>query len=252
MKVYSTIFFLIIFLASCSPKLTHLYEAKPLANTLNKDNTFENDTVRISYSFWSEGGVFSFSVYNKLSVPLYIDWKKSSFVKNSDKLNYWSDEVITQSTGTRITGLSYWGNSLLSLETGFSSSVKPEQVTFVAPKSTIYKIQFALHEKTARKLHEDPKTITVARNDNPKQTTTVKFVEYNENTTPLRFRNFMTLSTSDKFDKEFYVDNGFYLYKISEMIISHLTGSSTSLGADLMKTPSPYRNKLNYYVLKVQ
>ena len=86
MKLLATLFVTILFFSSCSLKLTHLYETKPLSSTSNKDNTFENDTLKIIYSFWSEGGVFSFSVYNKLSIPLYIDWKKSSFIKNSDKL----------------------------------------------------------------------------------------------------------------------------------------------------------------------
>ena len=104
MKKYLSSFLVIItvLLISCSPKLAHLYETKAMSNLPNKENSFENDTVRIAYSFWSENGSYSFSVYNKLNVPLYIDWKKSSLVKNNDKLNYWSDEILTKSSSKRI------------------------------------------------------------------------------------------------------------------------------------------------------
>jgi len=237
---------------SCSPKLAHLYETKPMSNSPNKESSFENDTVRIAYSFWSENGSYSFSVYNKLNVPLYIDWKKSSLVKHNDKLNYWSDEVLTKSTSKRSTAYSYFGYSLLSAESGFSSSVKPEQVTFIAPKSTVYKIQFALNAKSDPKLPKTASKIVVAKSDNPKKKTKISFINYEEGNAPLFFRNFMTLSTSDKFDKEFYIDNGFYVFKISEMTIKQLTASSTATGMNLMKAPSPYKKASSYYVLKVK
>ena len=192
-----------IFSFSCSPKLAHLYETKAMSSSRNQENSFENDSVRIIYSFWSESGSYSFSVYNKLNIPLYIDWKKSSLVKNNDRPNYWSDEILTKSSSKRGSVYSYFGYSLLSSESGFSSSIKPEQVTFIALKSTVYKIQFALHAKSDRKLPKAVSIINVDRSDNPKKKTKISFINYDEKSTPLFFRNFMTLSTSDKFEKEF-------------------------------------------------
>lgn len=243
-------FALAVFITSCT-KLAHLYETKSMTDTSNQENLFENDTVRIVYSFWSEGGSFSFSIYNKLNKPLYIDWKRSSFIKNNDKLNYWSDEVLTKSTSKKST-VYYYGFSLLSAESGVSSSVKPEQVTFIAPKSTVYKIQFNLNEKLSPKLPKVARTTIVPRSDKSKNTTKVSYIDFVENNTPLSFRNFMTLSTSDKFTNEFYIDNGFYLSKVIQMPLSQLTGSSTSSGLNLMKVPSPYKDKMNFYVLVVK
>jgi len=237
---------------SCSPKLAHLYETKAMSSSKNQESLFENDTVKIIYSFWSENGSYSFSVYNKLNIPLYIDWKKSSLVKNNDKLNYWSDEILTKSSSKRNSAYSYFGYSLLSSESGFSSSIKPEQVTFIAPKSTVYKIQFALNAKSDSKLPKTATIIDVTRSDNPKKKTKISFLNYDENNSPLFFRNFMTLSTSDKFEKEFYIDNGFFVYKISEMTIKQLTASSTATGMSLMKAPSPYKKPSSFYVLSIK
>ncbi|CAN5631518.1 hypothetical protein BH11BAC3_BH11BAC3_08190 [soil metagenome] len=223
-----------------------------MSSSNNQESSFENDTVKIVYSFWSESGSYSFSVYNKLNLPLYIDWKKSSLVKNNDKLNYWSDEILTKSTSKRKQAYSYFGYSLLSSESGFSSSIKPEQVTFIAPKSTIYKIQFALNAKSDPKLPKTAAVVDVKRSDNPKKKTKIAFLNYDEKNTPIFFRNFMTLSTSDKFEKEFYIDNGFYVFKVSEMTIQQLTASSAATGMSLMKAPSPYKKASSFYVLSVK
>jgi hypothetical protein len=239
-------------LFSCSNQFAHLYETKPMSNLNNQESSFENDSIRIVYSFWSESGSYSFSLYNKLSIPLYIDWKKSSLVKNNDKLNYWSDETLTKSSSRRNSGYSYFGYSLLSSESGFSSSIKPEQVTFIAPKSKVYKIQFFLNGKSDSRLPKTAKNEIVPRSNNQKKKTKTSYVNYDEKNSPLLFRNFMTLSTSDKFDKEFYIDNGFYVFKISEMTIKQLTASSTATGINLMKEPSPFKKPSSFYVLSVK
>ncbi len=223
-------------MASCVP-LVHLYETKPMANVTNQEDYFENDTIKVIYSFWSEHGTFSFSIYNKLNVPIYIDWKKSSFIKNNDKLNYWNDETLTKTVskgGSRST-VSYSGYSLLTSIGGISNStsVKPEQITFIAPKSTIYKIQFKLHPEEDKRFRVDS-------------------IEYNESNTPVFFRNFMTLSTSDKFEKEFYIDNGFYVSKISEMLASHFCGGALYLIDDnikMMKSETPFKRKSRFYII---
>ena len=36
----------------------------------------------------------TFTIFNKLDIPIYIDWKKSSYIDNSVKLNYWVDEEM--------------------------------------------------------------------------------------------------------------------------------------------------------------
>src|SRR5690554_4989876 len=58
----------------------------------NGFHVYENDSMKITYSFWKAKGLMTFSIFNKMDQPLYIDWKKSSYVDNSVKLNYWIDE----------------------------------------------------------------------------------------------------------------------------------------------------------------
>ena len=53
MKKYlaSLLVIITILSISCSPKLAHLYETKAMSSSTNKESSFENDTVRIAYSF---------------------------------------------------------------------------------------------------------------------------------------------------------------------------------------------------------
>ena len=92
---------LFILLTGCSKSFIQIFDIST-TNTQPKNKFFiyENDTVKITYSFWAQKGVLFFSVFNKQEKPLYIDWKNSSFIVNSNKFNYWNDELesIYQST----------------------------------------------------------------------------------------------------------------------------------------------------------
>lgn len=52
---------------------------------------------------------------------------------------------------------------------------------------------------------------------NLKRTTKVYVIKFAKNNSPLVFRNFLTVSLTENFNNEFYVDNEFYVTKISEM-----------------------------------
>jgi len=95
----------IALLQSCSTQIHYVqvFRTEPLNLSKVKDfYVFENDTVRIVYYFWNEDGIMAFNIYNKSDKPIYVDWKKSTFITNSSKSNYWSDK-------TTIKGA--WGNS---------------------------------------------------------------------------------------------------------------------------------------------
>ena len=98
-KFCPLLFVIVLLLSSCSPVMyTQLFEVK--ANTPVKDVgntlTFENDTLKIVYSFWACTRLYVWrDVTNKLSIPLYIDWKKSSYIGNDYKYNYWDEEAVT-------------------------------------------------------------------------------------------------------------------------------------------------------------
>jgi len=108
---------------------------------------FENDTIRIDYYFWSERGSVGLLVQNKLQQPLYIDWKKCSFITGNVKHDYWDGSFTMTSQGVAswnsypqsyqsIFG-GYGGSSGESNFTSESRIERPERVTFIPPGTAI-------------------------------------------------------------------------------------------------------------------
>ena len=63
-------------MTSCKSSV-QVYETKSTNTSVeNGLSVYENDSLKITYSFWAENGLITFAIYNKLNVPLYVDWKK--------------------------------------------------------------------------------------------------------------------------------------------------------------------------------
>jgi len=188
---------------------------------------FENDSLKISYSFWAEKGLMTFSIFNKLEKPLYIDWKKSSYIDNSVKLNYWVDEEMSKSL--EYYGGYYYDGPLLkpgyainySSGVSISSTIKIERITFIPPSSNYYRSQFYIFPIKYFKLDERTNFEIVPRSDNPKKKTKVYEKTFTKENSPLIFRNFLTFSFSEDFKTEFYIDNEFFIDDIKEMDKRH-------------------------------
>ena len=188
---------------------------------------YENDSVKIIYSFWQKGGLMTFAIYNKLDQPLFVDWKKSAYIDNWVKLNYWIDEVKSEGTSTS-DGLYYEGPLLKPgyaiSRTGrasITSTVKIERITFIPPKSYYFRSQFFIFPINFYQLSADTKYNEVDNKGNSKKKTKVYKQTFTKKTSPLVFRNYLTLSLSEDFYTEFYVDNEFYIEEILEMDKKH-------------------------------
>jgi len=140
--------------------------------------SFESDTLRVVYLFWAENGIMAVFIHNKTNSPLYVDWKKCSFITGEIKHDYW-DESTTISTFSSSTTLAeektnamasaaFWfshliQNNLVSstgsaqasssstsnwFQQTFSGSVthisKSERITFIPPHTTISPLAYRL------------------------------------------------------------------------------------------------------------
>lgn len=214
----STALFLLTILSGCG-SYVQVIETKT-ENTKIEDDmyVYENDSIKITYDFWQEKGLLSFTIYNKLNRPVYVDWKKSSYINKGVKRNFWEDTESTKTLEKR-SGYSYRQSSLTSsftnsINTSSSETVKPEKITFIPPKSNYTRSQFFLLPIPFLKIKNYPNI-----KEMPKLNSENKIVKYQEkdfrkDETPLVFRNFLSLSYSENFDKEFYVDNEFYISKV--------------------------------------
>ncbi len=248
--------------SSCSKQFIQVFDTST-TNTKLTDGfwVYETDSIKLTYSFWADKGVMSFSVYNKLNKPIYIDWKNSSFIYNSDKLDYWIDEL--QSKGESYYGGYYYNGPALmpglSVKKGVSAStsktIKPERVTFIPPKSKSYRYQFYLMPVNYYKM-DSKKTIetTVPRNHKPVsifegKNATVYEEKFDYSSTPLKFRNYLAFSFSENSTGNyFFVDNEFYLTSVKKMDLLHWQGEAVKDEEGNWGYVYPFKNGTSFYI----
>ena len=156
---------------------------------------FENDTIKVTYIFWAKNGAMSFDIYNKLNVPLYFDWKKSAFIPIDKMMSYWQDETNTVGISTSSAYYLY-GGVISGNGKSKSKSIRQERVGALPPHSLISSNKYSL---------------VPAKTSLPIQSFTLS-------NTPLRFRNFLAVSTSEQFDKDvFYIDNDFFVSSVKKV-----------------------------------
>lgn len=191
MKMSSLFILCVMLLSSCMTSKVLFVES---TSTTLKENmySFENDSIRISYNFWSEDGSMSFIIYNKLNIPIYIDWKKSAFIPNEKMISYWQDETNTVSSYSGSNRVAYGVNYTNGRSK--SKSIKEERIDMITPHAFISKYSFKILPK-------------------PKLPATDQIFDIHS--TPLNFRNYIAVSTTEQFDKNvFYVDNDFYIHEV--------------------------------------
>jgi hypothetical protein len=256
MKKITIVLALFALLTSCSKQFIQIFDAGS-TNAQAKDGSFvfENDTVKITYSFWANKGLVTFSVYNKLSKPIYIDWKSSSFIYNDHKLNYWIDENQKVGVSSMNSNSYSFDGPLNKIRTTMnegvpqysSSLLTQERVTFIPPMSYYDRTQFYLLPVSMCELDTNCTASVVPRNDKPKKNTTVYSYDYTSGNSPLHFRNYLAFSTSPESQQYFFVDNGFYLSSIKEMDVRHYRGKEI-VNADGSVTPEyPYTKNTSFF-----
>lgn len=174
--------------SSCSPvKIAHI-EGERIQATPS-EFAFENDSVKITYRFWARKGRMDFDIYNKLSIPLYVDWKTSAYIANDKMISYYRDETNTESVSA------YYAFTRYAVAgASASKSIHKERISVIPPKSMITENSYFLVKQYA---------------DLPEKGS------YQKSNSPLRFRNYITLSNNEKFEgHRATIDNSFYVRDI--------------------------------------
>ena len=183
------VLFISLFLTSCAVNKVATVSSDNLQLVKN-GLVFENDTLKITYKFWAKNGAMTFDIYNKTNLPLFFDWKKSAFIPNDKMMSYWQDETNTE--GNSKSSAYYLNGGVAAASSrSKSKSIRQERVGVVPPRSLITSNKYSL--------------VLPSQNF-------VTDITYNNNNSPLRFRNYLAVSSTEQFDKDvFYVDNSFFV-----------------------------------------
>jgi hypothetical protein len=254
---FYTYLILLFSLSSCTKYIQVVTTSSNSKEVNEQDSylTFENDTIQIVYSFWNENGIMAFNVYNKLNVPLYIDWKKSSFIDMGNKLDYFFDIEVKKNNASytnylnnrKINFTDLFSLNNVGFVSGQEISRKEERITFIPPKSSINLSKYLIMPDSFFGLNNDYRLRIDERSDNPKKTTKVYYKELNENTSPKKFRNFLTLSLTENFGNEFYIDNSFFISKIEIIDDIHFKGKQLNLSSQTPIYSIPFKDPKKFF-----
>jgi len=255
---------IVIVFFSCTTKFVEVYKTGTTSPniTIQKDSSYylyENDTLKIAYYFWEKSGIFSFTVYNKLDRPLYIDWKKANYFTNGNKQEYWNDASISKSktVSTSFASISKYGTSPIanvfgtSIGTSTTTTTREERITFIAPKTSITKSKFKILSTSKMDWTKDVEKIDTSRNDIPNKKTIVYVKKYSPQNSPLIIRNFMTLSLKEDFSSEFVIDHFFFVKEINNMDINNFRQEFPADPNDKKSQTiytEYYRNGISFYL----
>lgn len=225
-KYSVALLYCLIFLGSCSPTYYQYVElSSSNVKEQNEAYIYEDDRLKILYNFFAEDGQLSFVLYNKSEKPIYIDWKKSSFILQGNKYDYWIDEVVTKSKayygGYQLSALNRdysWASAQIGISLGASASQRPERVTFIPPNSAITVAKFSLFQPSQYFSMKSShcKQIEIKEKEKSKTINTCELL-YSKENTHFTFRNYLTYSTTEDFEVELTIDNDFYATKIIDL-----------------------------------
>ncbi len=210
---------------------------------------FENDSLKITYNLWRERGLMQFNIYNKLNVPLYIDWRKSSYIDNTFKLNYWEDVERTNALYKSYYFYDLPYNTTASVGNSGTKMVKEERITFIPPKANYTRTKFYIIPRSFIVLDKNGPYTEIPLSNDTQQTTKVFYKEFSKDATPRTFRNFLTFSLTEDFVDEFYIDNEFYISKILEMESKNFYGIREHYTRPAYNAEElPYKDNRYFYI----
>lgn len=175
---------------------------------------FENDSLRILYSFAGYQGPIHMEIFNKLNKPFYVDMRKSALISNGKSTGLWKDVSMLNGSATeyKVNPPNAYVNSTSSIN---GTMVRKDHITFIPPQSKIvidsYILRYRLF-KTPEKTGEKTSFHTTSGN---KRATKYSF---SREDSPLNFRIFLSFGMDDTAYTPFYIDNGFW---VSDYFKSH-------------------------------
>jgi hypothetical protein len=190
-------------------------------NTVSSTNTtldektggfkFENDTLKITYTFMGRDMPIHLTIYNKLNEPVYIDWKRSAFITGKESYSYADDAV--QINGD-VSGVSIGRGITYSDGSVTGQATLPQNIVFVPPHTQITKNVSKINKTQLQYIADDSfvktKIPSYGLGDQK-----VKLAKFDKDNSPYLFNSYLTIYTLDGNTPKFTAyQHDFYISQI--------------------------------------
>jgi hypothetical protein len=248
MKSFFLFALCLLALAACSPQAQLVtLRGNNVQTVPDKGLVLDNDTLTLTYNFSSSRGLMHITLVNKLNRPLYVDWKRSSFIIGQNKLDYWYDVANVTLSGSGFSSGLYRRYTVGSLS---GTITKADPVGFIPPNTKIEKNDFVVFPEGTLLLegqpevsHKHPQALP-----NAKKLVVVRTFNYSEEQSPLTFRNYLTLSTDKDFKDEFHIDTQFWASDVRVLPKAEIAGEPVLQYDNTYSTPLPFRKPDGFYI----
>lgn len=208
------LFAILPFFISCSTYQYATISSNGVGRNEKNEFVFENDSLRLVYNFCGKDAPVNITIQNKLPVPIYIDWLRSALIVNDRTVSYSPNEV--KINGSYHGGSYNFGNRSQWEVTGGhinANASLPATVDFMPPKTILTKNPLAISNNFIDTIPD----IAFQRQKYPVaegMTVLVKKAIFTEDTSPLRFRSFMTFMVGEATAKPQSIEHSFYVSEI--------------------------------------
>jgi hypothetical protein len=206
----------LLLLASCSRFQYATINSTDIKTNDKMEFTAENDSFRLVYNFNGENAPINITVQNKMNVPVYIDWQKSALIVEDKAISYVPSEVPIQGSfhGSTWSTNTSRGSSLGSSSGHiYARAEVPQQIAFLPPGSYVTKAPMGV---TNRFIESVPDTAwhKIKLTDPYGITVPVKRAAFTQESSPLRFKSYLTVMIGAEQAKPVVFENSFYINEL--------------------------------------
>ena len=165
---------------------------------MNKDEktgrfTQENDSVRVTYSFYGSHAPVAIEIFNKLDKPLYIDWKRSALIIGDNAVPYSGNDVAIKGSINAAT----FRSGSVGVTSGSIDAVAslPNNITFIPPHTKVNNTPINLpnnvfnnFQEVNLKTEQVPDLLAVDG-----RMINIKTASFTRENSPLKFKSYLTI-----------------------------------------------------------
>lgn len=204
-----------LLLSACSTYQYMTVDSTQLKRDDHSQLIFENDTLRLTWRLEGKGGATTLNIYNKTDQPLYVNWKKSAYIRNEQATTLFDNNLTIQGNSAAIAYRT--GRTTLS-EGRYAASVSlPEGMDFIPPASSFSRqlpnlqrtglLETYLSDSLPEKKSIAPDGLNHSR---------YRQAYFSEDQSPVRFKSYLTFSIGNNNPQEFAETCSFYIGEICQ------------------------------------
>lgn len=212
MRAFLLIALASILLCSCGSYQYLTLSSSQLHQNDKKEFVWQNDTVKIVYNFHGKNGPINLVVYNKTDQPMFIKWKRSALIRDGHSISLFNKTVVFNGESD---GSSLRIGHVNTTSSTFSGSFDlPEGTDFLPPHSDMNKNLLYVQDSGFSDIGFTSGVEKVAVADDFGVVSKVSKASYDEQSSPLQFRIYLTFGLGDITSPDFSLQHSFYAKEI--------------------------------------